>query len=88
MKQSRFREEQIAAILKEGNEGTALTNICDKYDISPGTYYKWRAKYGNSNVKELKRLRKMEKLYHLWKSLYTKARTENQILQEAIAGKL
>jgi putative transposase len=88
MRQSRFREEQIAAILKEGNEGTDLPNICDKYHISPGTYYKWRAKYGNANARELKRLRKMEKLYRLWKSLYAKARTENQILQEAIAGKL
>ena len=46
MKRSRFTEAQIAFILRQGEEGTAVGEICRKAGISEATYYNWRKKYG------------------------------------------
>ena len=47
MKQSRFTEERIIAILREQHEaGSKTGDVCRKYGISSATFYKWKAKYG------------------------------------------
>jgi putative transposase len=43
MKRSKFTEAQIAFILRQGEEGTAVGEICRKAGISEATYYNWRA---------------------------------------------
>ena len=46
MKKSRFSEQQIAFILKQGDEGMAVAEVCREAGISEATYYNWRMKYG------------------------------------------
>ena len=46
MKKSRFSEQQIAFILRQGEEGTRVEEVCRKAGISEATYYNWRKKYG------------------------------------------
>jgi putative transposase len=46
MKRSRFREEQIIAILKEQEAGAKTLDVCRRHGISDATFYKWKAKYG------------------------------------------
>ena len=46
MKQSRFREEQIIGVLKEGEAGVAVKELSRKHGICDQTYYRWKAKYG------------------------------------------
>ena len=60
MKRSRFTEAQIAFILRQGEEGTAVGEICRKAGISEATYYNWRKKYGRLMPSEMKRLRQLE----------------------------
>ena len=38
----RFTEQQIGAILKEGESGVSAKEICRKRNISDGTFYAWR----------------------------------------------
>jgi putative transposase len=45
MKRSKFTEAQVAFILRQGEEGTAVGEICRKAGISEATYYNWRKKY-------------------------------------------
>lgn len=45
MKKSRFTEAQIAFILKQAEEGTAIAEVCRKSAISEATFYNWRKKY-------------------------------------------
>jgi putative transposase len=42
MKASRFSEAQKAFILKQGNDGMAVADICRKAGISQATYFNWK----------------------------------------------
>ena len=60
MKQSRFTEEQIIGVLKEGEAGVPVAEISRKHGICEQTYYRWKAKYGGLEVSEARRLRSLE----------------------------
>ncbi len=60
MKKSQFSETQISQILKQGEAGSKVGDLCREYQISPATYYKWKAKYGGMEVSEVKRMRELE----------------------------
>ena len=46
MKRSRFSDQQIAFVLRQADEGTAIAEVCRKVGISEATYYNWRKKFG------------------------------------------
>ena len=60
MVRKRYTEEQIIAVLREGEAGARVTDLCRKYGMSDATYYNWKAKYNGLTVSELKRLKSLE----------------------------
>jgi len=60
MKRSKFTEAQIAFILRQAEEGTAVGEVCRKAGISEATFYNWRNKYAGLMPSEMKRLRQLE----------------------------
>jgi putative transposase len=61
MKKSRFSEEKIVAILKEGQSGTStVLEVCRKYGITNATFYAWKRKYNGVEVTELKKMKELE----------------------------
>jgi len=60
MVRRKYTEEQIIAVLKEGEAGTPVTELCRKYGMSDGAYYNWKAKYAGMTISELKRLKGLE----------------------------
>jgi len=48
MKGTRHSEEQIIAILKQGEAGLTTAELCRQYGITEQTYYRWKAKYGQA----------------------------------------
>ena len=47
---SRFTEPQILAILKQGESGVPVPDLCREHGISNATYYNWRSKYGGMDA--------------------------------------
>jgi len=45
MKASKFSDAQKAFILKQGNDGVPVAEICRKAGISQATYFNWKKKY-------------------------------------------
>jgi putative transposase len=60
MVRRKYTEEQIIAVLKEGEAGAKVTDLCRKHGMSDGSYYNWKAKYAGLTVSELKRLKALE----------------------------
>lgn len=60
MVRKRYTEEQIIQMLREGEAGAKVTDLCRKYGISVGTYYNWKSKYAGMTVSDLRRLKSLE----------------------------
>ena len=60
MKARQYTEEQIINILKEGEAGAKVSDLCRKYGMSDATYYNWKAKYSGMTASDLKRLKSLE----------------------------
>jgi len=41
-------EEQIVAVLRQGEAGEKVADICRKVGISEGTYYLWKKQYAGA----------------------------------------
>jgi putative transposase len=87
MKQGRFTETQIVAILKQQDSGQTVTQITREHGISEATFYNWRAKYGGMQVSEVKRLKELEDENRRLKKMYAELSLQNEIIKEALAKK-
>jgi putative transposase len=47
-------------VLREGEAGAKVADLCRKYGMSDATYYNWKAKYAGLTVSELNRLKALE----------------------------
>ena len=87
MKGSRFKEEQIIAILREQESGAKTADVCRKHGISHATLYKWKSKYGGLDVSDAKRLRALEDENTKLKKLLAEAMLDNAMLKDLNAKK-
>jgi putative transposase len=87
MKKSRFTEEEIIGILKEGDAGVAVKELSRKYGICDQTYYRWKAKYGGLEVSEARRLRQLEDENRRLKHLVAEQVLNIQALKGVLAKK-
>lgn len=88
MRKSRFSESQIVGILKEADAGVKVQDIWRQYNISSGTYYKWKSRYGGMEVSDVKRLKELEGENRRLKQMYADVSLENRALKELIEKKL
>ena len=88
MKRTRFSESQIVAILKQGDAGIKVKDLCREHGISDATYYNWKAKYGGLEASDLKRLKETESERSKLKRMYADLALENRALKDLIEKKL
>jgi putative transposase len=61
MKQKRHSTEAIIRILRDGDSGKGIEELCREHNISPQTYHRWKKKYGNMELKDARKYRELEK---------------------------
>jgi putative transposase len=85
MKRGRFSEEQIISILREGEGGGKVGEVCRRHGISDATFYTWRKKYGGLEVAELRRLRQLEEENRRLKSIVADQALDIRGLKDVLA---
>jgi putative transposase len=83
-------EEQIVAVLRQGEAGEKVAEICRKVGISEGTYYAWKKQYaglGISELRELRQLREENGRLKLETASGGFLSLDRQILQEIVSKK-
>ncbi len=87
MKSSRFSQEQIIGILKQGEAGVKVTDLCRQHGISDHTLYLWKSKFGGMEVSEAKRLKALEEENRQLKQLLAEKELDNLGLRTALSKK-
>lgn len=88
MKKSRFSEYQILQILKQGEAGIKVADICREHGISQSTYFNWKAKYGGMEASDVKRLQELETENRRLKQMFADLSLDHQLLKELLEKKL
>jgi putative transposase len=88
MKASKFSDAQKAFIVKQGEEGVPVAEICRKAGISQATYFNWRKKYAGLMPSEMKRLRELEEENGRLKKIVADLSLDREMLQDVIKRKL
>lgn len=87
MKKSRFTEEQIIAILKQALSGAKPADLCRRHGITETTFYRWKAKFGDMEVSDAKRLKQLEDENRRLKRLVADLTLDKQALQDIVSRK-
>ena len=88
MKASKFTEAQKAFILKQGEEGTQVAEICRKAGISQATCFNWKKRYGGLLPDEMRRLKALEDEKGGLKKIVADLTLDREMLQDVIRRKL
>ena len=87
MKRSKYSDEQILAIVKEGEAGRKAADLCRSHGINEQTYYRWKAKYGGMELSEMQRLKQLEDENRRLKHIVAEQTLDIQALKAVVAKK-
>jgi len=88
MKASKFTDAQKAFIIRQGDDGTPVADICRKPGISQATYFNWTKKYAGMKPSEMKRLREFEEENARLKRIVADLSLNKEMLQDVIKRKI
>ena len=77
-----------AFIIKQGEEGKTVAEICRKAGIGQATYFNWKKKYAGLMLSEMKRLRELEDENARLKRIVADLTLDREMLQDVIKRKL
>ena len=82
MRKSKFTESQRVSILAKQDAGQSIEAICREYQISPGTYYKWKKEYRDNQNEDKRRLKQLELENARLKKMYAELSLDHGILKD------
>ncbi len=87
MKKSKYTDAQILSILKQGEAGTPVPELCREHGMSSASFYKWRARYGGMDASMMSRLKELEAENSRLKKMYAEVKLKAEIIKEAMEKK-
>ena len=87
MRASKFTDAQKAFIIRQGEDGTTVEEICRKAGISQATYFNWKKKYSGMMPSEMKRLRELEDENNRLKRIVADLSLDKEMLQDIVRRK-
>ena len=87
MKTSKFTEAQIFTILKQGEAGVPVAELCREHGMSSATYYAWRSKYGGMDASQMADLREAKAELQRLKRMSADLALQNELIKEALGKK-
>jgi putative transposase len=85
----RFSDEQIVAILREGQTGQKSVGVlCREHGIAVPTYYGWRRRFAAMDTPDVRCLRELEKDNARLTRLLAERDVEIDVMKEIIERKL
>lgn len=88
MQASRFTDAQKAFIIRQGEDGTPVAEICRKAGISQATYFNWKKKYDGMMPSDMKRMRELEQENARLKRIVADLSLDKEMLQGIVKRKL
>jgi putative transposase len=87
MRASKFTDAQKAFIIKQGESGIPVAEICRKAGISQATYFNWKKRYGGLMPSEMKRLKELEDENARLKRIVADLSLDKEMLQDVLKRK-
>ncbi len=88
MKASQFTDAQKAFIIKQGEDGVPVADICRRAGISQATYFNWKKKWAGMMPSEMKRVRELEQENARLKKIVADLTLDREMLQDVIKRKI
>ena len=61
MKAKRHTSEEIIRILRQAESSKNVSEVCRAANITSVTFYRWKKKYGGMEMRDVQRLRELER---------------------------
>ena len=87
MKNGRYSDAQIIAILKQAEGGVPVSELCREHGMSRASFYKWRAKFGGMDASMISEMKDMAEENRRLKRMSAEMGMQNDLLKEALGKK-
>ncbi|SFF07777.1 putative transposase [Sulfitobacter brevis] len=77
MKNGRFSDAQIMAVLKQAEGGVPVSELCREHGMSSASFYKWRAKFGGMDASLIVEMKDMAEQNRRLKKMYAEMSMQN-----------
>ena len=86
MKGKRYTTEDKIRILREGDRGKSILEVCREHNISEVSFHRWKRQFGQMDLNEARKLKELERENGELKKMLAEALLRNRVL-EAVAEK-
>ena len=87
MKQKQHSTAEIIRILRQGESGRTVEDLCREHNISKATFHRWKRKYGDMDLADAKRLKELDKENCDLKKMLAESMLKIRVLDEVNSKK-
>ena len=84
MKKKRFSVEQMIGVLKQAQFGVPVAEVIGKAGISEQTFYRWKAKYADLEVDQVRQMAQLQGENLRLKQLVAELTLDKTMLQDVL----